>query len=246
MKNEMSSGRFVEKIFLFSMLFMALIALLILLFYRIDPSAETLPAEAMNTRVSGVILDAGHGGWDSGAVSASGVLEKNVNLAVAKKIGEFLEAEGVSVIYTRTEDTMLTSDKTRSKKLGDLMGRVETARANPDYAFISIHMNSLPQKQYSGLQVFYSPHAESSKILALTVQNDCRKYLQEENRREIKKAGSEIYVLDRLDTTAVLIECGFLSNEAEAEALNSEEYQNRLAFTISRSILSYTAEKKIF
>ena len=187
-----------------------------------------------------IVLDAGHGGEDGGASSDGGIVEKNLNLSITMKIGKCLEEKGVRVAYTRTEDVLLydrTQDFKGKKKILDLAARVKKAREYENGIFVSIHMNSFPQKQYSGLQVYYSPHHPLSQTLALSIQNNTKKYLDSDNQRKIKKADSSIYLLDRLEMPAVLVECGFLSNDAEAQKLANDEYQNNLAMIIAESIL---------
>jgi len=230
----------------FSLALIALLFSLIHLFYRYDPNPaqqSSISASTSETRPT-VILDAGHGGVDSGAVSVWGEEEKHLNLAVAKKIGEFLRASGIHVIYTRTEDTLLASDKTSSRKMGDLMGRVEIAEKYPEAIFVSIHMNTLPIEKYNGLQVFYDDNNAVSHPLALAIQNDVKSLLQHNNHREVKNADGKIYVLDRIQNPAVLVECGFLSNREEARLLCDEEYQAKLAFVLSRSIMNLALAEK--
>ncbi len=201
-------------------------------------SLEAAAEEGAEKRV--IILDAGHGGMDSGAVSVLGTREKEINLAVAKKVEEFLRMEGMEVVMTRSDDRMLTSRAGRgTAKMQDLLGRVEIAREYENGIFVSIHMNTLPMEKYKGLQVFYSANSDTSKVLALTIQSHIAEHLQPDNKRETKKAGSNIFVLDRLEQPAVLIECGFLSNYEEASLLIKEEYQNKLAFLIAHSILQF-------
>lgn len=236
---------FFIKMLCFSLALIALLLSFIRLFYRFDSGSTPTNASVNATDTCPtVILDAGHGGVDSGAVSVWGEEEKHINLAVVKKLGEFLEAGGVRVIYTRTEDTLLTSDKTSSRKMGDLMGRVEIADSLPDAIFVSIHMNTLPIEKYSGLQVFYDDNNDTSHALALSIQNDVKKLLQKENHREVKKANGKIYILDRIENPSVLVECGFLSNREEAKLLCDEEYQAKLAFVLSRSVLNLALAEK--
>ncbi len=207
--------------------------------------AKDQTANAQSTiSAPAVILDAGHGGVDSGAVSLLGSEEKNINLAVTKKLGEFLREAGIRVLYTRQEDVLLTSPQTSSRKMGDLLGRVEFAAAHSDAVFVSIHMNTLPIEKYNGLQVFYSPNSSGSKVLANQIQNDIKVLLQPDNNRKTKEAGSSIYILDRIRQDAVLVECGFLSNRVEAERLEQEEYQSQLAFSLSRSLITYLMQKE--
>ena len=186
-----------------------------------------------------VVLDAGHGGEDGGAVSASGIYEKDVNLAVTLALGEMLSANGIKVIYTRTEDILLydrTVDYRGRKKALDLAARRKIAEDTENGIFVSIHMNAFPKTQYNGLQVWYSPNSPHSLTLAQTIQANTAHQLQPENDRRVKSATSSIYLLHHLQCPAVLVECGFLSNPAEAELLGSKDYQNQLAFLLFLSI----------
>ncbi|MBQ3866332.1 MAG: N-acetylmuramoyl-L-alanine amidase, partial [Clostridia bacterium] len=128
-----------------------------------------------------------------------------------------------------------------TKKTGDLAARVACMKEHPGALFISIHMNTLPQEKYSGLQVFYSDRDPGSRLLAQALQDAARELLQPDNRREIKNGGRSIYVLERASGQAVLVECGFLSNKAEAAKLADEGYRRKLAYVLSRGILSYAA-----
>lgn len=228
---------------IFTLCFLLFYGLNLLLFSGLNNDIDTVPTstaplEAITNEKPTVILDPGHGGIDGGTVSASGILEKDLNLSVTKILGEFLEAEGCRVIYTRTEDVLLDYGNSSSRKVRDLSARVKLAKDYPNAVFVSIHMNFLPQTKYSGLQVFYDDKNAANTALALSVQNDVRRYLQPENRREIKEHVGRIFLLDRIESPAVLIECGFLSNPQEAQLLSNQEYQQKLAFILSRSILA--------
>lgn len=182
-----------------------------------------------------VVLDAGHGGEDGGASGANGVLEKDINLAIALDLRDLLEANGVPVVLTRETDILLydrTVDFKGRKKALDLAARRKIAEETENCIFVSIHMNAFPQKQYSGLQVWYSPNNNASITLAETVQDLAREQLQPENDRRVKPATSSIYLLHHLHVPAVLVECGFLSNPHEAEKLATEEYRQQLAFLL--------------
>ncbi len=209
-----------------------------------DMNKDFLAASAEMTEKPTVILDAGHGGIDSGAVSVSGAEEKNLNLEVAKKIGSFLESAGVNVLYTRSGDEMLSSDRGKTRKTKDLLGRVQIAKDNPKAVFVSIHMNTLPIQKYSGLQVFYSDQNTANHPLAQEIQNTVISLIQPKNERKAKNADGKIYILDRISQPAVLIECGFLSNAEEDLLLQNDEYQSRLAFSISRPILNFALSLK--
>lgn len=203
-----------------------------------------VPAFSEEGDLPTVILDAGHGGLDSGAVSVYGDEEKHLNLEVAKKLGAFLENGGVRVIYTRTEDVMLESEtKAGSKKTRDLLARVELAKKYPEALFVSLHMNTLPIEKYKGLQVFYTDRNDANRALAQVMQNSVSSSLQTENTRKAKNAEGKIYILDRIDQPAILIECGFLTNKEEAALLKNDEYQAKLSYVLSRSILDFLCER---
>lgn len=187
-----------------------------------------------------VILDAGHGGEDGGAVSSSGIFEKDLNLAVAQKLKTLFEANGVNVIMTRETDTLLYDknvDYKGRKKALDLAARLKIGESNPDSIFVSIHMNAYPLPQYHGLQVWYSLNHPQSLLLAKNIQKIVCETLQPQNERTVKPATSSIYLLHHLSTPSVLVECGFLSNDTEAERLKDPDYQSRLAVAIFLAIM---------
>ena len=232
----------------FCILAAVLTLILVLLMAKFD-SRKKLPAEyakasAQYTEKSAVtvVIDAGHGGEDGGASSTGGALEKDLNLDIAFLLADMLRANGVDVVMTRTEDILLydpTSDYHGRKKVLDLAARLKIARETPDSVFVSIHMNSFPQTQYSGLQVYYSKNDANSKKIADLIQSNVKTYLQPSNTRKTKGATSAIFLLDRLETPAVLVECGFLSNPEEARRLSTAEYRKKLAFVIFCSLCDY-------
>ncbi len=192
-----------------------------------------------------IIIDAGHGGEDSGATGVNGVLEKDLNLSVASILGEMLTEKGFAVVYTRSEDKMLYEEWENIKgirKISDLKNRCKIAKNYPGALFVSIHMNKFGDGKYSGLQVYYSPENKESEALAGAIQSSVKKELQPNNNRKIK-SGKDIYVLENIDNTAVLIECGFLSNEEEAKKLSQKEYQKILSFSIICGIIEYMNTK---
>ncbi len=188
-----------------------------------------------------VILDAGHGGEDGGAVGKGGVKEKDLNLAITLRLAELLREAGVNVILTRDEDRLLYKDGENIKghrKEYDLKNRLAVAEANPGALFISIHMNTFSSPKYAGLQVYYA-RTPGSQALAESIQRTVREQLQPENTRKIHVASSSIYLLDKAVGHAVLVECGFLSNEAECERLTQKDYQDRLCFSLFYGIMEY-------
>ena len=235
---------FLSKALIFAAVLLFGIMMLAMLFQWISFRGAETSVNAAPTNLPVVILDAGHGGVDSGAVSRDGTEEKHLNLALTKKLGAILEASGVRVVYTRTDDVLLTCDGAPTRKTGDLMARVNTAKENPEAIFVSIHMNTLPQTRYSGLQTFYTDNHTLNRALAQVIQNNA-KLVQKENRREAKDAKSAVYILDRIQNPAVLVECGFLSNPEECALLQQDDYQNRLAFVLAHSILSFALEENV-
>ncbi len=189
-----------------------------------------------------IVIDAGHGGEDGGCVSADGILEKDLNLEVAKRVAEMLNSMGYNTILTRSEDKMLYDaygdDYEGRKKTYDLKNRLKLARENEADMLVSIHMNKFPAAQYHGLQVYYSKNTPESELIARDIQSFCKAYLQKDNEREIKAAGSNIYLLNRAEMPAVLVECGFLSNAEETKMLCDDEYKGKLCFVIAAAIMS--------
>ncbi len=183
-----------------------------------------------------LIIDPGHGGEDGGC-SAGNVVEKDLNLSVGESIYEICRFMGVPAKMTRTEDVLLydmygdLSDYTGKKKAFDLKNRLRFA-TEEGTVYLGIHMNKFPQSQYSGLQVYYSPNHADSKAYADKIKEYNKEYLQPENAREVKKATSSIYILSKAQMPAVLVECGFLSNDEELSLLCDGEYRKKLALEI--------------
>lgn len=185
-----------------------------------------------------IVIDAGHGGRDSGA-SFNGIYEKNLTLSISNKISEFLSLYDVDVQMTRTQDKLLCDDSSKHKKRDDLYNRYKFTSSFQNQIFVSVHVNKFPESKYKGLQVFHSVNNPLSESLALLLQANVKDYIQNDNYRKIKRATSSIYLLDRLNCPAVLVECGFISNPDERQLLTSEDYQNRIAFTIANSIIEF-------
>ena len=189
-----------------------------------------------------VVIDAGHGGEDSGAIGINGCLEKHLNLEIALLLEQMLKAEGISTRRTRTEDILLydrSSDYKGHKKIQDMTARISIANEYEDAIFVSIHMNSFTQKKYSGLQVYFSDNTPLSCDLAKRIQDLNAVLLQPNNKRQVKSAGSDIYLLKKIEHPAVLIECGFISNPEECELLCTAEHRQKLCFVIYSAILEY-------
>ena len=220
-----------------------LVSILFGLFFKI--SFGEYDTEAASAPEMLIILDAGHGGEDAGATGINGALEKDLNLSVVNILGEMLTEKGFAVVYTRSEDKLLYEEWENIKgirKISDLKNRCKIAKSYPNALFVSIHMNTFGDGKYSGLQVYYSPENKESEMLAGAIQSSVKKELQPNNNRNIKQ-GDDIYILENIDNTAVLIECGFLSNEEEAKKLSQKEYQKMLSFSIICGIIEYMNTK---
>lgn len=203
---------------------------------------------AQNKTVSGVavtkkviVIDAGHGTPDGGAVAEDGTSEKDINLDVANKLRTLLEKTGAYVIMTRLDDNAVCDDlnaKIREIKRADLKNRRDIRDSSEADIFVSIHMNKFEKPQYYGAQVFYSDTPEGSKKLAESIQNELINLADPSNSRSPKKADG-IFILKNSFIPSVLVECGFLSNPAEREKLKTDEYRDTLAWSIYCGIVKF-------
>ena len=186
-----------------------------------------------------LILDAGHGGEDGGAVSLTGVAESNINLAVVLRLDQLLGFYGIAPILIRDSDVSIYDpgcETLRQKKVSDLQNRVALIEAAEDPVVISIHQNTFSNSAYHGAQVFFRA-GEESKALAELVQSALREGVDPENKRTPTKIPDSVYLMKHITCPAVLVECGFLSNSAEEKKLRSGEYQTQLAICITSAWL---------
>ena len=189
-----------------------------------------------------IIIDAGHGGFDGGAVASDGTVEKDINLIIATKLKKMLVLSGYDVIMTRESDLSTDtseSDVISDKKKSDMKNRLKLINSSENAIFVSIHLNKFTTSSAKGAQVFYSPNHSGSKTLGTTLQATIKEKLQIENDRCAKQATQDTYLLYNATIPAVIVECGFLSNAAELRLLKTEEHQGRLAFTIFCGITEY-------
>lgn len=185
-----------------------------------------------------VVLDAGHGGNDPGKIGIDGTLEKDINLQITNRLKKYLEASDVEVVLTRKNDNGLYTDRDSRKKMADMTKRCEIINdANPALT-VSIHQNSYHQEEISGGQVFYYKKSDKGKRLAEIIQERFDYVLGEKNTR-LAKPNDNYYLLLHVKSPIVIVECGFLTNWKEAASLNSEEYQDRVAWTIHMGIMEY-------
>jgi N-acetylmuramoyl-L-alanine amidase len=189
-----------------------------------------------------VILDAGHGGEDPGAVSDNGTREKEINFYIASKVKELLEAENFTIIMTREDDSLKYEDGTKGitqKRKQDLLRRKRIMDESGADLVVSIHLNKFPESKYFGAQVFFPPNSPESKTIAEGIQKSLREIVDPDNKRVAMLKKAEIIILKNIKTPTVIVECGFLSNPEEERKLSSTEYQDKLALAIKEGILKY-------
>lgn len=185
-----------------------------------------------------VLLDAGHGGADPGKVSASGIKEKDVNLAIALKCKSILEQNGIKVILSRKDDSSLEEANASNKKASDLKKRKSLIKESKINCAVSIHQNSFPDSSSHGAQVFYHPDYPDSKRLASLIQSQMQTLTGTENHRKIK-ANTDYYLLRDNNTPTVITEVCFLSNPSEAAMITEETVQEKAAFQIAMGIMQF-------
>ncbi|MGL5692476.1 MAG: N-acetylmuramoyl-L-alanine amidase CwlD [Peptostreptococcaceae bacterium] len=193
-----------------------------------------------------IVLDAGHGGIDSGASNKDKTIyEKDINLAITLKLKELIESSGGNVILTRNDDSSLyeegSNKTTRQKYNENLKNRKKIVDESNADMFVSIHLNSFEQSKYTGAQTFYPDGMKDSTELAKCVQSELKRVVDNSNNRVIKPRDN-LYLLKNCKMPSILIECGFLSNEKEAQLLNSEEYQEKIVWAIYSGIQKYFAD----
>lgn len=185
-----------------------------------------------------LILDAGHGGEDGGAVSCTGEKESTFNLMITLRMDQILGLLGEAPALLRAEDISLhdpQSDTLREKKVSDLKNRAAAVNANPNATLVSIHQNSYPDARYSGTQVFYAS-TDGSKELAGKIQTAVHRQLQPNNSRQEKEIPETVYLMKHIRNRAVLVECGFLTNQEEESLLRQPSYQCKLALVLANAV----------
>lgn len=187
-----------------------------------------------------VVIDAGHGGADPGKVGINGALEKDVNLEIALMLKKFLEAEDLTVVMTREDENGLYDENASNKKVQDMKRRLEIIEKADPALVVSIHQNSYHEEYVKGAQVFYYATSEKSRELADILQEQLA-LLDPENKRQAK-GNDSYYLLKKTGKPIVIVECGFLSNQKEAEKLVTSVYQEKLAWNIHMGVMKYLSQ----
>ena len=199
--------------------------------------------ETMSKEVSEktVILDAGHGNPDGGAVSINGTIESDITLQITQKVKNILEQENIKVILTRSDENGIYDENAKTisqKKVSDIRNRVKIGNNSKADIFVSIHLNKIEQEKYWGWQCFFKNNNENSKKLAQSIQNGLNTSIQKNNTRVPMKI-NKVYLVDHVEIPITVVECGFLSNNEEEKLLKQNEYQEKLAWGIYQGIKEY-------
>ncbi len=216
------------------------VILLALALSRLNSAMEPAMNHVVTQRTGPLVLDAGHGGEDGGAVSITGVPESRINLSIVLSLRDVLGLYGVDPILLREEDISLhTGDANtlREKKRSDLKNRTAAIEAVEGGTLISIHQNTYPGSRYHGTHVFYAP-TDGSQALADHVQNSIKTALQPDNERAVKQIPDTVYIMNHITCPGILIECGFLTNPAEEAMLRDPDYQRKLSAVIAAAWLT--------
>lgn len=210
--------------------------LILICFFLLTISLPNVTASINNLNLLGkiIVLDAGHGGTDSGAKNGK-IVEKELNLLLVKKLEKELISRGATVYLTREEDSDLSA-RTSERKRSDLYNRAKYINTIKPNMYISIHLNATTSSSWKGLQVFYNKNNEENKVIAETITNNLKNNIN--NIREVKEE-NKYYMYKYIKYPGVLIEAGFISNPDENYLLRQEEYQNKLIILIADAIEKY-------
>lgn len=192
-----------------------------------------------------ILIDPGHGGFDGGAISKNGTVEKEINLSICLKLRKHLQEYGFKVVMTREIDVDLSSinHKSGHRKQEDLDNRCKLKRESNCDLFISIHQNMFPDKDCKGAQIWYSK-TEFSMILAKILEAKLKEEVDSNNNR-VAKVSKDGYKVLRCDSVpSVLVECGFLSNPAEEQKLKEDAYQEKIAVALAEGVKDFYKNTK--
>ncbi len=188
-----------------------------------------------------IVLDAGHGFPDGGAIGISGTIESTLNLKIALMTQKMLKEKGFTVIMTRTNENSLSKEGETigNRKKSDMKRRLEIIKDSSADMFISIHMNKFSDSRYKGAQVIFSGNYVQSEKIASHIQQSLNKLKNNDVKRDILRASGNIFLLKNATLPAVIVECGFISNFAEEQKLLTAEYQKEIAGAICTGIENY-------
>ena len=220
-----------KSIFIILLVFMVVLSIVCI---RYDAVTADTAAGAPQSGLT-LIIDAGHGGEDGGAVAPSGVYESTINISIAQKLEQIMGFCGVKTVMTRTSEDITYPDDaktTHDRKVADQKNRLSIINRTENAVLISIHQDKFSSAQPFGAQVHFAS-TDGSEEFAHTVQKTLIEKINPENNRTEKRINDTIYLMNNVKCPAILIECGFLSNPAEAQLLQTEEYRLKIAAAIA-------------
>lgn len=216
-----------------------MLSLLVVLAFGLKEQDKEIWSWTLGDRV--LVIDAGHGGVDPGAVGISKVLEKDITLGVSKRLQALVQQSGAKAIMIRENDSDLgTSQGLLRRKREDLAQRIQLAMDSQAEVYLSIHANSFPDPKLTGAQTFYHSDSPGGKLLAQSIQQELNSMT---NTKRVAKGNQDIYVLKKANQAAVTVELGFLSNPQEEQLLTSPEYQQKLAIAIFKGVSTYFSKQ---
>lgn len=194
---------------------------------------------AFNSGQLTILIDAGHGDPDGGAVAFDGTTESDLNLSIVHKLCAKLTDAGIKCILIRKNSESIYSGGStiHQKKVSDIRNRVKIAKSYADSLVISVHMNTFPDSSVSGAQVFYKSDSDLSYSLANELQSAINNKFQPDNCKKTKSIPSNVYLFKNIPNDSILIECGFLTNNDDLAKLKSEEFQNDMSALIAEVVL---------
>ena len=225
-----------------AVVYVLVISLFLLISYGAGVATTTVAQLLPMERDFQIVIDPGHGGVDGGATSCTGMLESQFNLEISMRLRDLFHLLGYQTLMIRTSDISVytSGDTIAAKKVSDLRHRVRLVNEADDAVLLSIHQNTFSDSRYHGAQVFYGP-SDGSESLAKAVQNQFAESLNPGSNRMAKK-GEGIYLLQHIECTGILVECGFLSNPAEEANLRNPEYQKRICSVIATATAQFLTE----
>ncbi len=189
-----------------------------------------------------LVIDAGHGGIDAGTIGVDNANEKDINLSIALMLYDFAMVSGISSFLVRDGDYLVYSDND-DKSRSDLYNRMDYINSIENSSLISIHQNHFQDSSEWGMQIWYSPNDDKSKIMADNILEITKSNLQSDNTRLNKKSDSSYYLLYKAQVPSIMVECGFMSNSDENKKLQDNKYQKQLAYSIMLGFSEYITEE---
>lgn len=230
----------------FAVIFIVIFILLVIFVGKLNRKNIFTNGSSQNS-IPTIVIDAGHGGIDGGTIGIDGTPEKEINLQIALNMRDFCRVMGIPFVITRETDISVHSDdaKTiRQQKVSDIHNRAKLLEETDNAVLISIHQNEYADSSCFGTQVFYSPNNPLSLSLAESIQKCVIGDLQPDNKRQVKKSGTGIYILYHAQKPAVMVECGFLSNQNDTNKLKDSSYQSKIVLSIMHGFFQYLQEQE--